>query len=847
MLQIQLHLLYGENNLNLSTRSIMAETPKGPKDRSPDDSGVETRSEAEAPPTASMKAPSTIPADLPVGLDPMMIGNYRIIRKLGAGGMGVVYEAEQQHPKRLVALKVIKGSRFVDDQNVKLFEREIQALARLNHPGIAAIYESGLTSEGQHFFAMELVRGETLKEYLEKANASGPLIPSQLHERLAIFRKISEAVTYAHQRGVIHRDLKPANIIVRKEVEASSSESGLQTPGVKILDFGLARITETDLAVATIGTEVGMIQGTLPYMSPEQVRGNPDEIDVRSDVYSLGVILYEMIAGRRPYDVHHAMLHEAARVICETPPASLSKSWSGTKKLDRDIETIIYKALEKSAAHRYQSVSGFSEDISRFLTGQPILARPPNAVYQLKKLAARHKVGFGFAAGLAVLIIAFAVAMSIQAERIARERDRANREATISKQVSDFMRSLFRAPDPFHGKGKEVTAQAMLGEGSARVGIELKDQPEVQTELVLLMGQSYFGLGLWDKAAELAQTALSISRSRLGQESATTASALTLLGEIKLYQGDFVNAEKLIQGSLEIRRKLFGPDHVSVAEDISDLASLNYEKGDWKKAEEGGREALAIYRKALGDESAEVATCAGNLAMMLKDQRKFAEAMSLYREALSIRHKILSPNHPLIASALNNLAMLHMDIKNYEEAYRLFQEALAIDRTALGESHDEVGRILKNLGLLSDSRGRLSEAIEYYRQSLAIDTKNLGENNPALAGHFQNIGAVFTKQRKFAEAEESLRKAVSLNLLQFAPASWQVATTNNLLGACLVSQKKFKEAELLLVESYSIIKKEFGLQHPRTQRAGSRLIALYEGLGKKTKADAIKTELEMTQ
>ncbi|MBN1568011.1 MAG: serine/threonine protein kinase [Acidobacteria bacterium] len=774
-----------------------------------------------------------------------MIGDFRIIREIGSGGMGVVYEAEQQHPKRLVALKVIKGGRLVDDQQVKLFEREAQALARLKHPGIAAIYESGRTPEGQHYFAMELVRGDTLKAYLERESSDGPLTALRLRERLAIFRKIADAVTYAHQRGVIHRDLKPANIIVLREFESSDTGSGPQAPGIKILDFGLARITETDLAVTTIGTELGAIQGTLPYMSPEQVRGNPDEIDVRSDVYSLGVILYEMIAGRRPYDVHRVMLHEAVRMICETPPEPLSKSRSGGKKLDRDVETIIGKALEKPAARRYQSVSALGDDVSRFLTGQPILARPPSMGYQLKKLAGRHKVGFGFAAAVVLLIAAFAVLMSIQAERIARERDRADREASVSKQVSDFMRSLFRAPDPFRGKGKEVTAREILDEGSNRIAVELKDQPEVKMELALLMGKSYNGLGLSDKAAQLANVSLEISRQRLGQESAATADALTLLGEIRMKQGDLAAAEKLTQEGLEINRRLRGPESIQVAEDINNIATVHINKGEWRKAEEGFRESLAIYRKALGNkanESEDFAAVLNNLGMLLKFQRRISEALPLYLESTSITRKIFGPNHPYLSSSLNNLGMLYMEVKNYPEAEKLLQEALSIDRKALGESR-AVAITLSNLGSLNLERGQLSLSEDYHRQAIAMAEKVYGENNPELADYFQRLGITLTKERQFQEAEANLRKALSLRLMQFAPDHFRVGITNSVLGACFADQKKFKEAEPLLVESYPIIKKHFG-NAGETREAGLRLIALYENWGKADKAGAIKAELE---
>lgn len=347
-----------------------------------------------------------------VGPIPERIGPYRVQRRLGVGGMGIVYEGEQENPRRLVAVKVVRGEHYVDDYRVRLFQREVETLARLKHPAIAAIYEAGRTGDGQHYFAMELVRGVPLNDFVIERN-----LP--LRKRLELFCAICDAIHYAHQRGVIHRDIKPSNILV--DVEGNP----------KILDFGLARISDSEMGATTTGSLVGRVMGTLPYMSPEEARGNPDEIDVRGDVYSLGVILYETLTGNLPHTVSRRAIPEAIRVICEEPPCRPSLI---DRSLRGDLETIILKSLEKERGRRYQSPAALAEDIRRYLRNEPIFARRTSTFYLARKFVQRHSVVFV----LIALMITAGGFVQYFSERV--QRDTAN--ATIlNSQQGDIARA----------------------------------------------------------------------------------------------------------------------------------------------------------------------------------------------------------------------------------------------------------------------------------------------------------------------------------------------------------------------------------------------------------------------
>jgi serine/threonine protein kinase len=782
-----------------------------------------------------------------------MIGGYRIIRKIGAGGMGIVFEAEQQHPRRSVAVKVIRGGQYIDEYQVKLFQREAQALALLKHPGIAAIHDAGRTSDGQHFFVMELVHGVRLLEYVNGYRLDGKQTPSDVKERLQLFLKICAAINYAHQRGVIHRDLKPSNILVTDESERDGTDSSMQRESeVKILDFGLARITDMDVAVPTIISEVGQIKGTLPYMSPEQIRGKPEDIDIRSDVYSLGVILYELLTDQSPYDVSLATLPEAIRIICEEAPKNLSRSWSEVHSLEetkhpkfsRDIEIIVLKALEKDPKRRYQSVASLAEDVERYLTDQPISARPPSTIYQFRKLVARHKAVFGFIVSLFVLLLGFAVTMTVQSARIARERNRAQTEAETATQVSDFLVNLFEVSDPSEAKGKTITAREILDDGAEKITKELNDQPLIQARLMDTIGQIYQKLGLYDSASSLLENALKIRKQALGDKHLEVASSLSNLGWVLRVKGDLEEAERLTRDSLKMRRNLLGEEHIDVAKSLNELAGVLSNKGDLDGAESLVRESLALHRKLLGEEHLDVAVLLTNLGQTLRNKGDLEESEKLLRESLAINRKLIGNESLEVARTLNNLALVLSHKSDWDEVEKLIRESLTILRKFLGDEHPNLAPLINNLAEVLQRKGNYDGAVPLLRESLALRRKFLGDEHPFIGLAMFMLGEGLIYKGDFYEAEPILRESVERLQKAYPKGDLRRAFAEGYLGICLAELQRFKEAESLLVESLPIFMAKYGKKMNRTRKVLNSIIDLYEALDKPNKVAEYRAKLK---
>jgi tetratricopeptide (TPR) repeat protein/tRNA A-37 threonylcarbamoyl transferase component Bud32 len=797
---------------------------------------------------------------------PARIGRYEVTRTLGRGGMGIVYEARQADTDRRVALKVLHLPFLADEHYVRAFRREAQALGRLNHPGIASIFEAGQTDDGRPYFSMELVGGSRLLAYVQENDLS-------LRERVALFRDVCEAVSYAHQRGVIHRDLKPSNILVADTKSTAGSErfeaehaSGSR---IKVLDFGLARLMEADGSGGADSqlTGAGRVFGTIPYMSPEQVRGGSRDLDVRSDVYSLGVVLYEMLTGRLPYDIDPYNLPQAARAISEERPRFLRLA---DPALRGDLETIVLKALQKLPHARYASASAFADDLSRFLRQEAIAARAPTAAYQLSKLIRRHKVPAALGAALVVSVLTFGVIAGVLAVRLAHERAEAvasrnmaeNRRAE-AEAVNTFLIEMLASADPqVSASSPDVTLREVLDRAASKVEeTTVTEFPHVRVALQTTIGNAYRAISRFEDAEKHLRAAVETGGRLTGADGrAAYSQSLNKLARLLEERAEFEEAERCFREALAIRRELYGDEHADVAIILDNLGTLLHFVGRNGEAERLLREALAIRRSVLDAEHSQIASSLNNLAMVLSATGRVVEADRLYSESLAMDRKLRSGDHPNIASTMSNLGIARANRGRYAEAEELQREALAMWKRLVGTEHSAVARTMNNLAFVLRPQGKLDEAEALYRQSIEIERRIRGEKSIRLAGVMDNLGLVLLDQGTIEEAERTHRHAYEIRLESFGaahvdtllslfhiagvimqlnrhpeaagllttalqgmrqaeqPADRHTALILERYGECLISLGRFEDATAALEESSGLFGRIFGSTHPRSVR-----------------------------
>jgi eukaryotic-like serine/threonine-protein kinase len=687
------------------------------------------------------------------------IGPYRLLQRVGEGGMGEVWLAEQTRPvHRQVALKIVKAG-MDTAQVMARFEAERQALAVMDHPAIARVFDGGATPHGRPYFVMEYVRGEAITAYCNRHRLSTP-------QRIDLFLQVCDGVQHAHQKGVIHRDLKPSNILVTLQDDH---------PAPKIIDFGVAKATSQHLTERTLFTELGVLIGTPEYMSPEQAEMTGLDIDTRTDVYALGVVLYELLTGALPFDgkaLREKGPDEIRRVIRETDPprpstriTSLGAAASHAAQerqtdplrlagqIRGDLDWITMKALEKDRTRRYGSVSDLAADLRRHGENIPVLASPPSTVYRVSKFVRRHRMGVAAAATLIVLLAAFGATMTVQARRIARERDRANREAEAARQVSNFLAGIFKVSDPGEARGNVLTAREILDAGAKNIEQSLATQPEVQARLKATIGNVYTNLGLYSVAEPLLQQAAVVQQRILGGDHSETLATVNALANLYWYQARYAEAEPLYVSVLERRRRLLGDENSETLQTAYDLGSLYTVQGRWLEAERLVRQTLEIQQRVLGQEHPDTVASMNNLASLYWRQQRYADAEPLYVKALGIRRRLIGASHPDTLTSIHNLATTYDALGRFAEAEPLYVAAIDGKRRVLGEDHPTTILTVARLAAMYLKAKRYPEA---ERQLLAaVHTLNLdAAGSGSSAGAFNAQGAAVDIVRQLADLYE---------------------------------------------------------------------------------------------
>jgi len=765
---------------------------------------------------ASVDMDIPLPAQEATTALPSAIGRYSILRLLGEGGMGIVYEAEQEQPRRRVALKVIRPG-LADPKSIRRFEHESMALGRLQHPGIAQIYEAGTAETGygpQPYFAMEFIDGQPLLKYADAHRLS-------TRERLELMARVCEAVHHAHQRGIIHRDLKPGNILVD------------ETGQPKILDFGVARATGSD-AHMTNQTDLGQLVGTLAYMSPEQVLADPLELDTRSDVYALGVILYELLAGRLPYKISHK-LDEAVRTIREEEPTALSTISSGYRG---DIETIVGKALEKDKTRRYSSAAELAADIRHHLKDEPIAARRPSTSYQLHKFARRHKpLVFGVAAVFVVLIAGIIVSV--------REAARANAESATSRAISDFLQndllaqaSAANQARPNNKPDPDLKVRTALDRAAARITGRFDKQPEVEAAIRDTIGQTYTDLGLYPEARTQLERALDLRQRALGRSNPETLKTIDRLAYVAFLQGKYPEAETLLGNSLVIQRRTLGREHPDTLSTLTTLATVTWAEGKYPQAEALDIQILEIRRRVLGPEHPSTLTTMNNLAIVYDEEGKYAQAEPMYLQTLEIRRRVLGPDHPDTLASMNNLAGVYWAEGKYAQAEALFNQTLEIWRRTSGPEHPGTLMCMHNLAGVYSDEGKYAQAETLNTQTLEIRRRVLGPENPDTLKSMNNLASVYFDEGKYAQAEALFNQTLEIRRRVLGPEHHYTLKSMDNLASVYAAKGEYTQAEALYSQTLEIERRVLGAEHPDLLVTISGIASMYQREGKYAQAES---------
>jgi eukaryotic-like serine/threonine-protein kinase len=777
------------------------------------------------------------------------IGPYHLLEKIGEGGMGEVWVAEQHKPlHRRVALKLIKAG-MDTRQVIARFESERQALALMDHPAIAKVFDAGETEDGRPYFVMEYVQGIPVTTYCDKNQLT-------TGDRLALFRQICEGVQHAHQKAIIHRDLKPSNILV-------AIQDGVAVP--KIIDFGVAKATAQTLTERTMYTELGVLIGTPEYMSPEQAEMSGQNVDTRTDVYSLGAILYELLVGALPFDpkdLRRAGFDEIRRKIREEDPpkpstklstmGEASATQARNRRTERvtlirqirgDLDWITMKALEKDRTRRYGSPSDLAADIERFQHHQPIVARPPSTLYRAQKFVRRHTFGVAVAGAIAVLLVAFSVTTALQARRIARERDRANQEAEASRQVSDFLTGLFKVSNPSEARGNSVTAREILDKGADKIAKDLQGQPVVQGKLMSTMGVVYESLGLYGAAQGLLEKALDIRTKALGPDHPDVLGTLSELGTVMWRKGDYEKAKAFMEQALAGRERRFGPESVEVASILHNLGNLYWSWGKYDEARRLLERALAIREKALGAESADVATTLNSLGAIAYKEGDFKKAGEIWERTLAIREKVLGPDHPNLAQTLNNLAIVYNYTGDPQRAVPLLRRVVQIQEKVLGPDHPDLASGLMNLGDAVSRTGTLAEAKPYYERAVAIMEKASPEN-PELARFLDRLGLILIKENDLKGARAIYNRTLALRTKTLGPKNPDVAESLAGLASCAFREGALNQAEDLFERALVLVTRPDGSYFPGAYDVLSGMAELMRATKREARAAEIEAKLK---